>query len=201
MKDTKQRIIKQALHYFNSNDYERTSLQGIADALGITKGGIYHYFGSKDELLREAVLYTLDSLINQFTLESPDYQKLTLHGKLQLLFNWSHIGAKIEETTGIDIFRDYENMLYLIFTAVRKFPELRTQIDGFYTSFLVALTELFREGQKSGEITTKQDPETLAFEIIGFGEGTMLLGGFIQNPMILPLAQKTFEEFWQRVTA
>ena len=33
--------------------YDRTSVQEIVEAAGVTKGALYHYFGSKDDLLHE----------------------------------------------------------------------------------------------------------------------------------------------------
>ena len=44
VKDTRNRIIIQALSYFTQNNYEKASLNDIAGAINITKGGIYHYF-------------------------------------------------------------------------------------------------------------------------------------------------------------
>ncbi len=38
MKETKEKIIRQALEYFTMNDYQGASLNSIARAIGITKG-------------------------------------------------------------------------------------------------------------------------------------------------------------------
>ncbi|MDX9802360.1 MAG: helix-turn-helix domain-containing protein, partial [Spirochaetia bacterium] len=65
MKVNKEQIMQQAVMFFCANDYDRESLNDIAKALAITKGGIYHYFESKDELFHESVLYLLERLYSQ----------------------------------------------------------------------------------------------------------------------------------------
>ncbi|RKX87740.1 MAG: TetR/AcrR family transcriptional regulator, partial [Spirochaetes bacterium] len=57
MKETKEKIILKALQYFTEHDYEGASLDKIARAIGITKGGIYHYFKSKDELYHDCMIF------------------------------------------------------------------------------------------------------------------------------------------------
>ncbi|MEC1523879.1 TetR/AcrR family transcriptional regulator [Neobacillus niacini] len=49
--DRKAEILDQALTLFVKKGFNRTSIQDIADAAGITKGGLYHYLKSKEEIL------------------------------------------------------------------------------------------------------------------------------------------------------
>ncbi|WP_239154013.1 TetR/AcrR family transcriptional regulator [Amycolatopsis sp. FDAARGOS 1241] len=47
------RLLKQATKLFAKKGFDRTSVQEIVEAAGVTKGALYHYFGSKDDLLYE----------------------------------------------------------------------------------------------------------------------------------------------------
>ncbi|GAA2507757.1 TetR/AcrR family transcriptional regulator [Streptomyces thermolineatus] len=47
------RLLAAATKLFAKHGYDRTSVQDIVDAAGVTKGALYHYFGSKDDLLHE----------------------------------------------------------------------------------------------------------------------------------------------------
>ncbi|MEH7250760.1 TetR/AcrR family transcriptional regulator [Neobacillus niacini] len=49
--DRKVEILDAALTLFVKKGFHRTSIQDIADAAGITKGGLYHYLKSKEEIL------------------------------------------------------------------------------------------------------------------------------------------------------
>lgn len=48
-----QRLMAAATRLFADRGYDRTSVQDIVEAAGVTKGALYHYFGSKDDLLHE----------------------------------------------------------------------------------------------------------------------------------------------------
>ncbi|MBT2384114.1 TetR/AcrR family transcriptional regulator [Streptomyces sp. ISL-11] len=47
------RLLAAATRLFADQGYDRTSVQEIVEAAGVTKGALYHYFGSKDDLLHE----------------------------------------------------------------------------------------------------------------------------------------------------
>ncbi|WP_443062928.1 TetR/AcrR family transcriptional regulator [Streptomyces sp. NBC_00440] len=48
-----QRLLAAATRLFAERGYDRTSVQEIVEAAGVTKGALYHYFGSKEDLLQE----------------------------------------------------------------------------------------------------------------------------------------------------
>ena len=58
--DTKQRILDVARDLFTTQGVQRTSLQDIADRLGITKPALYYHFPSRDDLVRSIVQPMLD---------------------------------------------------------------------------------------------------------------------------------------------
>jgi AcrR family transcriptional regulator len=49
----KERLLHVATRLFARHGFEGTSVQDIVDAAGVTKGAMYHYYGSKDDLLYE----------------------------------------------------------------------------------------------------------------------------------------------------
>jgi AcrR family transcriptional regulator len=54
-KGTRQRILKAAAQLFNKKGFSEASIEGIMTAAGLTHGGFYRHFHSKDELYAEAV--------------------------------------------------------------------------------------------------------------------------------------------------
>lgn len=58
--DTKQRILQTARELFATQGVQQTSLQEIADRLGITKPALYYHFASREELIRSIVTPLLD---------------------------------------------------------------------------------------------------------------------------------------------
>ena len=49
--DTRDQIIYEAVRLFAEQGYEKTTIQAIIDAVGVSKGGFYHHFRSKDEIV------------------------------------------------------------------------------------------------------------------------------------------------------
>jgi AcrR family transcriptional regulator len=49
----KERLLNVAIRLFARKGFEGTSVQDIVDAAGVTKGAMYHYYDSKDDLLYE----------------------------------------------------------------------------------------------------------------------------------------------------
>lgn len=55
-------ICRTAARVFYDKGYDGASMQDIADAVGLTKAGLYHHVGSKDRLLFEIMNYGMDIL-------------------------------------------------------------------------------------------------------------------------------------------
>jgi TetR/AcrR family transcriptional regulator, transcriptional repressor for nem operon len=63
---TRQRIVDVAAHEFRSNGVAATGVAQIMAAAGLTHGGFYRHFGSKDQLLAEACTSGLDSMVQSY---------------------------------------------------------------------------------------------------------------------------------------
>ena len=53
--DTRERIVDVALELFTRKGFAATTMQDIADELGLTKAAVYHYHRSKDDLIQSLV--------------------------------------------------------------------------------------------------------------------------------------------------
>ncbi|MFD1150118.1 TetR/AcrR family transcriptional regulator [Saccharothrix hoggarensis] len=50
---TSERIVGAAVRLFAAKGFDGTTVQEVVEAASVTKGALYHYFGSKDDLLFE----------------------------------------------------------------------------------------------------------------------------------------------------
>ena len=55
MKDTREYIIDEAYKLFLTHSYEAVSISMISEAIGFTKGALYHHFRNKEELFRAVI--------------------------------------------------------------------------------------------------------------------------------------------------
>lgn len=56
-------LLDAALEVFTELGYERATLNDVADKVGVTKGALYHYFSSKEQLFVELVRSRLGGLV------------------------------------------------------------------------------------------------------------------------------------------
>ena len=58
--DSRQDILRTAARLFQQRGYDATSMNDVAAALKLSKGGLYHHFQSKDEMLFHIMSHAMD---------------------------------------------------------------------------------------------------------------------------------------------
>ena len=58
--DPRQEILRTAARLFQQQGYDATSMNDVAAALKLSKGGLYHHFQSKDEILFDLMSHAMD---------------------------------------------------------------------------------------------------------------------------------------------
>ncbi len=64
--ERKAQIIQAALQLFAVKGYENTTVSSIIDEAGISKGGFYHHYNSKEELLEDIVRMLIGDMVDIF---------------------------------------------------------------------------------------------------------------------------------------
>ncbi len=64
--ERKAQIIQPALQLFAVKGYEKTTVNNIIDEAGISKGGFYHHYNSKEELLEDIVRILIGDMVAIF---------------------------------------------------------------------------------------------------------------------------------------
>jgi AcrR family transcriptional regulator len=76
----REQIFSVGARLFAEKGYERTSLQEVADLLGVTKPALYYYFSSKEQLLFEIMSFVMDRVLADISevagSDLPPYEKL-----------------------------------------------------------------------------------------------------------------------------
>lgn len=133
------RILAAAADLFYENGYENTTLDAVAERLGVSKPFIYAHFSSKSELLAEicsrGIGSSLDALNAALSMEASPGTKL---GALSKGF----VTAVLESQIHIAIFSREEKNLR---------PEDFDSINDMRRDFDRKLTKLLREGVEQGE--------------------------------------------------
>lgn len=131
-KDTRDLIITTAFRLFSEQGYQETSVATIAREAGISKGLMYHYFSSKEELLKGIFTH---------------YQRETIH---KMEWNASTPPLQLLRSL-VDLSFDYLQRQ----TQIRKFSllltlqnpvssEIKEMIDAGKKQWETAFTEIFQ---------------------------------------------------------
>ena len=102
----KQRIINACIEEFGEHGYDSSSIDGIIKRAGISKGGLYEYVSSKEELFIFIVDYTYTRLY--------DYLKTRVEAEMQTLPGDLLDRLKHVSELAIDFYIDHPEFVYLI---------------------------------------------------------------------------------------
>jgi AcrR family transcriptional regulator len=143
-----QEILATAAALFGERGYDAVSLEDVADRLDVTKGSLYYYFASKDELVTAAI----ETLGNEWTarLEGlPAGQSGTPAERLRALVR-EHIGIAV---------REYPAALRLFLTP-QDWPDAQqARIKELHRRHDSVFRTVVEEGVDAGDFTvTAVDP-------------------------------------------
>ena len=177
MKETKDIILKTAYSMFLNNNYEAVTINSIIKAAGITKGGIYHYYASKEELFK--------AVVDKFLIES----------KVSSYVEYSSLKEFIENTVNkskeqihkkAKSFDFNQNLpaqhISLFMAAFKYYPGFAKMGNKFYQEEVKRWTDVVELALKNGEIRNNVDAELMAMNFMVIGTNIVtntLLGGSI----------------------
>ncbi|WP_152658222.1 TetR/AcrR family transcriptional regulator [Oceanobacillus sp. CFH 90083] len=144
--DRKEQMMRAALKVFADNGVKLTKISMIAKEAKVSHGLIYHYFDSKEEILYESMEWAMDeNTVEQFFYDLKESGRRPLE-KIreftQFAFTESDLG------TSSMVFRIAQHL-----HRANDLPDhIHELVDKSGRFYIKALTPLFLEGQKSGEI-------------------------------------------------
>ncbi|NDI36287.1 TetR/AcrR family transcriptional regulator [Chengkuizengella sediminis] len=150
--DLKQKIIKTAYELFAEKGVEKTTVSEIIELAGSSKGGFYHHFKSKDEILEATTMNYINDLVMEYERILQD-QDRTVIELLNLVF------LKISEYK-IDQIEEWPKMK-ILFSFSGNHVILRKLAEQFELVTTDCYLKLFRKGNEEGIFEIKY-PEFLA---------------------------------------
>ena len=137
-----QEIVTTAAELFGARGYDAVSLEDVADRLDVTKGSLYYYFASKDELVTAAI----ETLGNEWT---GRLARLPAAGQGSPT---ERLRALLREHIGIAV-REYPAALGLFLVPENWPAEQRARIKELRRRHDRLFRRVVEEGVASGEFT------------------------------------------------
>ncbi|MEX1195459.1 MAG: TetR/AcrR family transcriptional regulator [Dehalococcoidia bacterium] len=134
-------MLKAAARFFRAYGYHGTSMNELADAVGLKKASLYHHVTSKEQLIYEILMTGMHSIISQLR-EILDDPSLSPTDKLRCA-----IRAQIVAVTG-----DEAYVQTTVMTDGRVLsPELQTEYIAARDTFEGQVKSIIRAGIETGE--------------------------------------------------
>ena len=161
--DKRRLILDAAVRVFARKGYHTSRVGDIAEEAQIAHGLLYHYFGSKEEVLQTVFRENWSELLAAFArIEASDEPPVEQLGGIAkvLLRAW----------------RDRPDLVRVMVREVARSPQLQDQVDEIRAGFLV-IQRVIEKGQADGSFRPEIDPRLASW--IFYGGLEELLTGWV----------------------
>ena len=154
-KTLKERIIETSLTMFEEHGYHGVTVDRIVAESGTSKGGFYHNFKSKDELLYHIhdvfISYVLDRAKEAYANYGTPASQLC--------------AIVLSFTKVFDLYKPHITVFYQESTYLKG--DFQEQINEKRDEYRKIILQIIREGQKSGDFRSEVSAEITTMAIIG----------------------------------
>lgn len=163
--EAKTRILNTATELFLEKGYKKSKMTEIARKLGVSKGALYQYYKSKDDLLIEAIKsgdrFKRSSIFHDMK-----------HSQLKQLSTKKYFDRMIQSSTQID------KLGIEIASMALHNTELMQGVKSFYLDEVNIIQEYFEKAKQDKIIKPTADTRIIAVSILSFRSG---LRGFMNT--------------------
>ncbi len=177
---TRQALLDAALTVFSEQGYHPARLQDIADAAGVTRGAIYHHFGSKADLyitLIEEASEQFDAVIAQAIAEGGTFRQV---GTRVLVGAWTFLEEDPHLAKVVELFNFKTGFTSELAEITRRREEEAETLVDYVAGFM-------RRAIEEGELRADLDPVIVARAFIAYENGVMNL--WLSNRQVFSLKE------------
>lgn len=190
--ETRQAILDRALSLASTEGLNGLSIGGLAEAVGMSKSGLFAHFRSKEQLQLATLRHAADRFISQVV--APALKQPRGEPRIRTLFEaWLQW-----ESNGLPGGCPFEGAAPEFDDREGKVREylVETQRDWFDS-----LAQIARTAVDSGAFRKDLDPRTFAFELINIFLGYRRQARLLRDPGAEALARASFEALIARARA
>ena len=150
-------LARVAAELFRNRGYDATTMQEVADAMGILKGSVYHYVRTKEDLLWMVVEEPLHELV----------------ANAREIFSTKDLSASASLTLAIEAHavafeRHYPHMFVITRENGETLsPARRTEFDSLRAEYFKLFRRAVTQGMKTDDLRPDIDPSLTVYAIFG----------------------------------
>ncbi|MCE5345042.1 MAG: TetR/AcrR family transcriptional regulator [Bacteroidales bacterium] len=196
IKDTKDLILKTAYNMFLYNNYEAVTINSIIKATGLTKGGIYYYFDSKEAIFK--------AVVDRFMIDHRENLAKDF-GNLEELIQHTIDSVKKKITKMVIENKEFKdevpiNYLSLMLTACRYYPGFGKIGKDFINGMTEVWTKAIKKAIDDGEVHGDIDIDASVANFLQVSSGivaNMIMGGSMIYA--LDMMDRQYWELYNRI--
>lgn len=182
----KEKIIQHAFDLFAEKGYTETTMDHIVQSLGMSKGGVYNYFKSKEEIflaIAESRFNKRHKIVCEFHEDISNKEKIIKYIK------WTLTGLFDDNTS------KGARFTFEFWSVVSRNPEMREKSIDRYKLFYRDLSLIIKEGMEKGEFLEDTNIESICYIILATMDGI----GFVSSVMSVPITEEVVENYLDMV--
>lgn len=180
--DVRTHILKVATRRFARQGFDSTSLQEIADEVGIKKPSLLHHFPSKNELLRAV----LDQLFEHWTVVLPRLLEAVTSGRARFF------DAIIEELIGF-FSEDPDRARLVVRELLDRPQQMQSRMAQTLTPWVTLIADYIRRSQQAGHAAESVDAEAYILHVV-----TLTVSAIAALPVVGTALSGSREEIAER---
>ena len=163
-KNTKEKILEEALKLFARSGYMGTSMNDIASQLGVTKAALYKHYSSKQEILDSIV-----ERMNQMDRERSKEYKMPEGEMEEVIEGYKNIALeKIKQYTKVQFLHWTEEEFSSCFRKMLTLEQYRSpEMSKLYQKYLAKGPLQYMETIFSGIVNNSEEAKQLAINFYG----------------------------------
>jgi len=174
--ERRQKIIDAAITVLLEKGVAASRMNDFVEASGLSKGGVYHHFDSKEDLLIGVLNHFIESNLDQINLAIDPTQSAYL--QLQAILR-NHEEIMLELGKYNQLFLDFLSQAHYL-------PRFRELVRQHYQLFHGALSALIEMGVESGEFAKDTDANAIASGLLGLFDGIGIALSIVPEKITFP---------------
>ncbi len=164
--EKKNRILESALRCFGEKGYEATIIDDIVRESNLSKGAIYNYFNSKEEIYLQLLQGRTKDFFSE--VESEYHKRSSATDKLRFLFErFQNQPLTDERRKSMRLYTEF-----WLYSARQE--DLKKLMEERYLQFTGFLKDIIKEGQETGEFNEQVDSEFISQIFWALRDGNVL---------------------------
>jgi TetR/AcrR family transcriptional regulator, fatty acid metabolism regulator protein len=152
-RDKRRQILRAAITVFARTGYHGSRVSDVAKEAGVAYGLVYHYFGSKEDLLEAVFRRTWSRMLE--AVQEIERTEETARGQI------AGVARIVLGAWEVD-----PDLVRVLVREVARSPQLGREVDEIAHAF-EALERIVRGGQERGELRTDVEPRLAAWILYG----------------------------------